>query len=74
MTLEIIDTPDYDVAHPEQTDSDEPCHQCALAVRPDTGELILLWLCGGINWSISRNQPHYRKHRRDVDSGRIQLP
>lgn len=79
VTLEIIDpAPDYGIAHPYEnvnaTRSCEPCEKCALAVRPDTGEMVLLWLCGGINWSISRHTPDHTRHRRDVDAGLIGLP
>jgi hypothetical protein len=73
MVLEIIDTPDYTVAHPDDTaDLDEPCHQCALAVRPDTGELVLLWLVGGMSWSVSRNQPDYKRHRKEIEPLEVQ--
>jgi hypothetical protein len=77
VTLEIIDrAPDYSVAHPHDdcSDGDHPCDKCALAVRPDTGEMVLLWLCGGINWSISRDTPDYERHRDDVHAGLIGLP
>jgi hypothetical protein len=77
VRLEIIDrAPDYDVAHPTDpiTGGGVPCPKCALAVRPDTGELVLLWLCGGINWSISRNMPGHGRHRRDLNAGLIEMP
>ena len=68
MRLKIIDRrPDEGIAHPDfGKHSREQCTMCALAVRPDTGEIVLLWLCGGINWGVSRNMPDYRRHRRDL--------
>lgn len=70
MRLKIIDRrPEYGIAHPDngRRDSRDKCARCALAVRPDTGEIVLLWLCGGINWSISRNMPNYKRHRREIE-------
>jgi hypothetical protein len=68
MRLLLIDVADYGVAHPDEgcADSSE-CAKCAIAIRPDTGELVLLWLCGGINWSLSRETPDYERHRRELD-------
>jgi hypothetical protein len=75
--LEIIDRKlDYGVAHPDNDSaaSTYPCDRCALSVRPDTGELVLLWLCGGINWSISRANPDHDRHRGHLHAGRFALP
>jgi hypothetical protein len=69
VRLPILDTPHMDVAHPTDgvtTDTDEKCDKCALAIRPDTGEIVLLWLCGGINWSVSRETPDYERHRTEI--------
>lgn len=76
MRLKIIDrAPDYGVAHAsEDCSASRPCPKCALAVRPDTGEIVLLWLCGGINWSISRETPDHDRHRRDFEAGLLKLP
>jgi hypothetical protein len=67
--LELLERPEYLVAHPnEQDDALNPgrCGMCALAVRPDTGELVLLWRCGGLNWSVSREDPHHERHHREI--------
>lgn len=76
MTLKIIDrSPDYGIAHPDEDATDDSgCYNCALAVRPDTGEIVLLWRCGGINWSISRETPDHDRHRNDLEAGRISVP
>lgn len=67
MKLEILDIPDYCIAHPEDTtDSLDLCKFCLLVIRPDTGEIVLLWKCGKTNWAVSRNMPQYKRHRREL--------
>jgi hypothetical protein len=74
VMLEIIERPDHGIGHPEDPSDAKPCAMCALAIRPDTGELVLLWLVGNMHWSVLRNQPGYKRHLRDVLAGRIELP
>jgi hypothetical protein len=65
MKLEFLEYPDFGIAHPDYEDTG-PCSLCALVIRPDTGEIILLWKCGGINWSVSRNMPNFKRHRKEL--------
>lgn len=66
----VLEHPEYAVAHPveakyENAGPDYECNLCLLAVRPDTGDIILLWGCGylePINWGISREDPNYARH------------
>jgi hypothetical protein len=67
--LAVLDYPDYDVAHPGE-EAIGQCTGCLLAVRPDTGEIVLLWgiWYGGthVKWSVSRSDPNYARHRIDL--------
>jgi hypothetical protein len=72
MKLAVLEHPHYHVAHPTETHLAAPherCEQCLLAIRPDTGELVLLWGCGygeTKNWTISRDDPEEARHRREL--------
>lgn len=70
LPVEIVDHPAYHLAHPGEPDSGVPddaiCENCAIAVRPDTGELLLLWCCEGKNWGISREMPEYERLRTEI--------
>jgi hypothetical protein len=70
MTSELIDVgalrfrvvghPRYSEAHPgEACEADETCERCAIGEEIGTGTRALLWLCGGVNWSINRADPRY---------------
>lgn len=68
MKLEFLDYPFNAVAHPDykypETDT---CILCALVIRPDTGEIVLLWKCGSVgNWGVSRNMPHFKQHKKEL--------
>lgn len=65
--LLFVEYPLYTEAHPgEPSDAHERCTRCARARRKDTGELVLLWLCEGKNWGVSRHDPNYLKHRTEL--------
>lgn len=64
--LLFVEHPLYADAHPgEACDPAERCVRCAIARRPDTHELVLLWLAGDIDWTVSRADPEWARHRRD---------
>lgn len=63
--LEVIERPEYAVAHPDDGWTGK-CPGCALAIRPDTGELLLLWRCKG-NWGVSRETPEHERHRAEIN-------
>lgn len=63
--LEVIERPEYEIAHPGDGWTGR-CNGCALAVRPDTGELVLLWRCGQANWGVSRETPEYERHHAEI--------
>lgn len=62
MKLRFIIHPTHEAAHPGE-DGREPCTKCALAIRPDTGEIVLLWQSNDVHWSVSRNDPNFERHR-----------
>jgi hypothetical protein len=65
-TLKFVEHPMYDDAHPgEDTAAGERCTMCAIAERPDTGERVLLWKAGEKNWTVSRADPEWARHRED---------
>lgn len=65
--LAFLEHPLYAVAHPgELCDPLERCTRCALATRPDTGETVLLWQAGGKDWTVSRADPQWQRHRADL--------
>ena len=69
MKLEFLEHPEYVIAHPDCYYINTFCDLCALVIRPDTGEIVLLWRCGGEitgNWSVSRNMPNYKRHRKEL--------
>ncbi len=67
VELRVVEHPPYSVAHPgEPCDAGEVCERCVIAERQDTGERVLLWLCGGINWSVSRHDPNAERHRAEL--------
>lgn len=68
LELEYQRRPRYGDAHPDDSLMvvDGECDSCAIATRVDTGEPVLLWLCGSVNWSISRHDPHVDRHRTDA--------
>jgi hypothetical protein len=62
IQLPIVDrNPPYKVAHPHE-DGDGKCDKCAIVRHPITGEIFLVWCCGGINWSVSRENPKPREY------------
>lgn len=64
--LSFVEHPLYAAAHPgEECDPQERCTRCAIAVRPDTGEKVLLWQAGGKDWTVSRVDPEWARHRDD---------
>ena len=66
MTLEFLDFPYYTVAHPgEFSPKLDLCTRCALGIRKDTGDIVLLWRTGN-NFTVSRADPHYAKHKREL--------
>ena len=65
IQLTFVGHPPYNVAHPDESEP-ELCTKCALARRSDTGETLLLWCCGGINWSVSRHDPQHARHREEI--------
>lgn len=68
--LEFVEHPRYADAHPgEPCAPDDVCTSCARARRPDTGETVLLWLAGGLNWVVSRHDPAWERHRADFATG-----
>lgn len=83
MELVAIDVPEYAVAHPDEPLFDphranEPCERCLLAIRPDTGELVLLWGAygdhdGPVHYSLSRETPDFPRHSREI-YGRERAP
>lgn len=65
--LEFIAHPPYALAHPgEASDPVERCTQCAIALRRETGEVVLLWLAGGKDWTVSRADPAWAHHREQL--------
>lgn len=67
LSFRVLGHPEYSEAHPgEPCDDGDVCERCAIAERLDTRERVLLWLCGGINWSISRHDPRYARHRMEA--------
>lgn len=65
--LTFLFHPPYSEAHPDE-EGDEPCTQCAVARRHDTGESVLLWMCEGKNWIVSRADPEWSRHRTELDT------
>jgi hypothetical protein len=64
--LTFVEHPLYEDAHPGETAAPgERCTMCAVAERPDTGERVLLWLAGEKNWTVSRADPDWARHRDD---------
>lgn len=63
--LRVIGHPLYAVAHPGEPvdEPDAECDRCVIAERTDTGARVLLWLCGGLTWSVSRADPNYATHK-----------
>jgi hypothetical protein len=70
MTLVVLQAADMAVAHPRDVYGPNGpqgyCRQCVYAVRPDTGEIVLLWLCERKNWTVSRENPEYDRHRLEL--------
>jgi hypothetical protein len=65
--LTFVEHPLYASAHPgEDCDPTERCTKCALARRSDTGEVVLLWQCEGKNWTVSRHDPEWARHREEI--------
>jgi hypothetical protein len=66
VRLPVLDAkPEYALAHPEEAHIGGHCDKCVLALNPLTGDIILLWCCGGINWSISRENERAREELLD---------
>lgn len=62
----------YVIAHPgESCDRLERCPRCAIALRPDTGEIVLLWLAGEQEWTVSRADPEWERHRAQFAAGGV---
>ena len=70
MKLQFLDYPFSTIAHPEyKYPANDTCIFCALVIRPDTGEIVLLWRCEGEitgNWEVSRNMPNFKRHRKEL--------
>lgn len=65
--LTFLDFPLYSQAHPgEDCEPHERCTKCALALRQDTNETVLLWQCEGKNWTVSRHDPEWSRHREEI--------
>jgi hypothetical protein len=62
--LDFVRLAFYAEAHPDEVcNPDELCEKCIIARRRDTGEHVLLWLVGEINYSVSRHEPNYERHK-----------
>jgi hypothetical protein len=64
LRLRVLRFAPYADAHPGETYLGE-CDSCVIAERLDTSEEVLLWLCDGINWAVSRHDRDYFRHRTD---------
>jgi hypothetical protein len=64
--LTFVRYPRYGEAHPDEPCDGTHCDRCAIARRHDTGELVLLWLCEGKNWTVSRHDPQWARHREEI--------
>lgn len=69
VRLDVLGYPDKGVAHPGECGDGngrgaEPCHLCLLAIRPDTGDILLVWEGDDTTgeWSLSPHTPELRKH------------
>lgn len=75
FALTFVEHPLYKDAHPgEDAGEGELCTQCAWATRPDTGERVMLWLCGGIEWVVSRESPNWERHREEFHRETTEAP
>jgi hypothetical protein len=69
VPLTFVEHPLYSEAHPnEPCDPEQRCEKCARVIRPDTGETLLLWQAGEKDWTVSRNDPHWQRHRDELFS------
>ncbi len=67
IPCEVLEmAPPYHVGHPDEHDCGGKCEKCALVIHPVTGEIILAWLVGGINWSVSREDPFSTRKRESL--------
>jgi hypothetical protein len=67
VPLRFVRFASYNEAHPDEDwHAGEMCPSCAWGERPDTGERVLLWLAGGIDWVVSRNSPDADRHRDEL--------